>query len=131
MLVIVLAQKLPEEAKSWNTLGPKQKAALELYDKLRFESGLDSWEVLYHCTKQGDFRTDFRGSCNSCRADVLQPEHEFIKTQSQFASISDIHIPVPDLSPPPREDEDGTEDWNENISQLFEWVGMAGLGSQR
>jgi hypothetical protein len=45
---IVLSQKVPKGEKHWNLLGPKQKAALELYDELREKAGFDAWDVIYH-----------------------------------------------------------------------------------
>jgi len=50
--------------------------------------------------------------------------------------LSDVHIPIPDLSPlqdggGDDDDADDVEDWNEHISDLYEWVGMACFGAQR
>jgi len=118
--IVVLAWGLSPDssdksAKSWNVLGPKQKAALELYDRLRLEAGLDLWEVVYHSTRQG----------------VLSPEHELTKVDVQTVEMSDVYIPEPNLSPPAEEGGAKMEDWNEHISDLYEWVGMACLGAQR
>lgn len=55
--------------------------------------------------------------------------------------LKDVHVPSPTrtLSSRPHvkstkksiEEEEALEDWNREIGQLFEWVGMACLGSQR
>lgn len=90
----------------------KQKAALKLWDELR-ETGPGKWEVLY------------------CPADA-QPgtseSHEGVIVQPQIRHSTDILVPVPALAPSP---EESTEDWDEHIGDLFEWVGMACLGAQR
>lgn len=92
----------------------KQKAALKLWDELR-ENGSGKWEVVY------------------CQADIMmQPgtseSHEAVIVQPHICRSTDIHVPVPALAPLP---EESTEDWDERISDLFEWVGMACLGAQR
>jgi hypothetical protein len=57
--------------------------------------------------------------------------------------MTDVYIPEPNLvTPSQQRDDDWTsttavlkeeqeEDWNESISELYEWVGMACLGAQR
>ncbi|KAG1725757.1 ribonuclease P 40kDa subunit-domain-containing protein [Suillus lakei] len=90
----------------------KQKEALKLWDELR-ENGPGKWEVIYS------------------RADVqsgTSEPHEVVTVQPQIYHSTDILIPVPTLAPLPQE---STEDWDERISDLFEWVGMACLGAQR
>ncbi|KAG1881076.1 ribonuclease P 40kDa subunit-domain-containing protein, partial [Suillus subluteus] len=88
----------------------KQKAALKLWDELR-ENGPGKWEVLY------------------CQAGMWTSEsHEGVIVQPRICRSTDIHIPVPALAPFP---DGGTEDWDEYIGDLFEWVGMACLGAQR
>jgi hypothetical protein len=51
----------------------------------------------------------------------------------QITKMASVCIPVPSLTshPPPSGDEDALVDWNTNMAALFEWVGMACLGSQR
>ena len=44
--------------------------------------------------------------------------------------LTDVYVPEPVLRPLPASAED-KEDWDEEYSELFEWVGMACLGSQR
>ncbi|KAG1834123.1 ribonuclease P 40kDa subunit-domain-containing protein [Suillus variegatus] len=90
----------------------KQKAALKLWDELR-EDGLGKWNVLY------------------CQTDVqlgTSESHEVVIVQPQICPSADILIPVPALALIP---EESTEDWDERIGDLFEWVGMACIGAQR
>ncbi|KAG2103143.1 ribonuclease P 40kDa subunit-domain-containing protein [Suillus discolor] len=90
----------------------KQKAALKFWDELR-EEGLGKWKVLY------------------CQTDVqlgTSESDEVVIVQPQICPSADILIPVPALTPIP---EESTEDWDERIGDLFEWVGMACLGAQR
>lgn len=42
----------------------------------------------------------------------------------------DVCVPEPVICPCPVSEED-KEDWTEDCSELFEWTGMACLGSQR
>lgn len=90
----------------------KQKAALKLWDELR-ENGSGKWEIVY------------------CQAD-MQPgtseSHEVVIVQPHVCCSTDILVPEPVLAPFP---EESTEDWDEYIGDLFEWVGMACLGAQR
>lgn len=63
---------------------------------------------------------------------MMQPgtseSHETVIVQPHICRSTDIHVPVPALAPLP---EESTEDWDERIGELFEWVGMACLGAQR
>ncbi|KAG2128606.1 ribonuclease P 40kDa subunit-domain-containing protein [Suillus clintonianus] len=90
----------------------RQKAALKLWDEIR-ENGPGKWEVIY------------------CLADV-QPgtseSHEVVSVQHQISRSTDILVPVPTLALLPQE---SAEDWDGRIGDLFEWVGMACLGSER
>ena len=54
--------------------------------------------------------------------------HEVVNIQPQISHSTELLVPVPTLAPLP---EESTEDWDERMSDLFEWVGMACLGSQR
>lgn len=55
VIVVVLSQKVPKGEKHWNSLGAKQKSALELYDDLREKAGFNSWDVVYHSKTDGVF----------------------------------------------------------------------------
>ncbi|KAG1734031.1 ribonuclease P 40kDa subunit-domain-containing protein [Suillus paluster] len=88
----------------------RQKAALKLWDELR-EDQPGKWEINY------------------CQAGAGTSEsHEAVTVQHKICRSTDILIPVPTLAPLPQE---STEDWDERIGDLFEWVGMACLGAQR
>ncbi|KAG0709433.1 ribonuclease P 40kDa subunit-domain-containing protein [Suillus ampliporus] len=87
----------------------RQKAALKLWDELR-ETGLGKWEVSYYI--QSD----------------TSESYEVMAVQPEICRSTDIFVPVPILAPLPQE---STEDWDERIGDLFEWVGMACLGAQR
>ncbi|PSR78281.1 hypothetical protein PHLCEN_2v7477 [Hermanssonia centrifuga] len=81
---------------------------LEAWDMRR-----ESWNVLYHVsTEDVDPTTELH---------IVQPVVRQMKT---------IHLPVPMISPRPTS-LDLVEEWEEEVSSLFEWVGMACLGSQR
>ncbi|EGN96866.1 hypothetical protein SERLA73DRAFT_57918 [Serpula lacrymans var. lacrymans S7.3] len=94
----------------------RQKAALKIWDDIRAEAGYPKWQVL-HCNGGAGLTPD-----------ELKP------VRPQVERYTDVHIPIPTISPcPSKYDKDGEalDDWNENARELFEWVGMAALGAQR
>ncbi|KAJ8591838.1 hypothetical protein M405DRAFT_813745 [Rhizopogon salebrosus TDB-379] len=90
----------------------RQNAAVKRWDECR-ENGPGKWEILY-C--QGDMQS---GTSES---------HEVVDIQPQISHSTELLVPVLTLAPLP---EESTEDWDERMGDLFEWVGMACLGSQR
>lgn len=50
------------------------------------------------------------------------------KVEYQVRQFADVFIPAPELA---RSKEESKEEWEERVSELFEWVGMACLGAQR
>ncbi|KAH8110719.1 ribonuclease P 40kDa subunit-domain-containing protein, partial [Phellopilus nigrolimitatus] len=96
----------------------RAKEAFRLWDERRTAQGVGPWEVL------------FQGSLDS------EAQSDITMTPIQ-SSMSDVNIPHVNLKAPNYanndavEKEEATEDWHENISELFEWVGMACLSSDR
>ncbi|KAH8110734.1 ribonuclease P 40kDa subunit-domain-containing protein, partial [Phellopilus nigrolimitatus] len=90
----------------------RAKEAFRLWDERRTTQGVGPWEVL------------FQGSLD-CEA-----QSDITMTPIQ-SSMTDVNIPHVNLKVPKYanndavEKEETTEDWHENISELFEWVGMA------
>jgi len=111
----------------------KRKRFLEDWDKRRAvalgdEAGL--WEVLY-CS------TDPKVSPT-----YTPQEGQMRQVKCERRELRDVHVPLPTgtlVSSQPVlkstkrsvEEEEALEDWNHKIAELFEWVGMACLGSQR
>ncbi|GLB41658.1 putative ribonuclease P 40kDa (Rpp40) subunit [Lyophyllum shimeji] len=112
----------------------RRNESLKAWDARREQEGLGPWNMLY------------------CSANSSLPEPAFAVTEvrevhCQMTKFDDVHIPVPSLrqhpsapqsrtsaSPAARaagDEEDEVEDWNTEMAALFEWVGMACLGSQR
>ncbi|OJA20456.1 hypothetical protein AZE42_06083 [Rhizopogon vesiculosus] len=112
--VLVMRMPVRQETESVGVRA-RQKAALKLWDELR-EKGPGKWEVLY-C--QGGMSIARSGASES---------HEVVDVQPQICRSTELLVPVPNLAPLP---EESTEDWDERIGDLFEWVGMACLGAQR
>jgi hypothetical protein len=133
----VLSQKVPEGAKHWNPLGPKQKSALELYDDLREKAGFDAWDVLYHSKSNG------ASELSGCRARLMRGLHSqdqlagtanqssLVQVQSRKSTHANVRIPHVDLSPPPSTDNEEREDWKTSLDEFQEWLGLACMGSQR
>ncbi|KAF7798655.1 hypothetical protein EIP86_009879 [Pleurotus ostreatoroseus] len=89
----------------------KVKAALTAWDA-RLEDS--KWEVVYHCAKeiaQLDAQADVH---------VVQPK---------FRTSSQLIVPEVSLECPKGEEE--REEWDEAVSSVLEWSGMACLESQR
>jgi ribonucleases P/MRP protein subunit RPP40 len=59
--------------------------------------------------------------------------HQVYPVKCHSRRFSDVRIPQPTIPPKPTSnpDNDDLEDWNDMVVSLFEWVGMACLGSQR
>jgi hypothetical protein len=55
------------------------------------------------------------------------------EVKCQIMKLSNVCIPAPSITsyPSTSSDDGALEDWNINMSALFEWMGMACLGSQR
>ncbi|KAF9006163.1 ribonuclease P 40kDa subunit-domain-containing protein [Cyathus striatus] len=99
----------------------RRKAALELWDQTREEQGLGPWDILM-C---------YNGPSSEAPVAILTeagPDQR--KVRCQKAELRDVHSPLPNLSPRPSEFEE-LDDWNHDMSELFEWTGMAALGAQR
>ncbi|KAJ3495714.1 hypothetical protein NLJ89_g10584 [Agrocybe chaxingu] len=121
------------------TVRAKQKASLELWDKIRQDGarntgntgGAELWDTLY---------------CS--RDQATPPEGPFQGRQvhralCQKKELLDVHIPALNLQSPPQppsskveskqklDHAEALEDWSRRVQNLFEWVGMAALGAQR
>jgi len=111
----------------------KIKTVLEDWDKRRAVKLGDEagpWEVLY-CSTDPKVSTP-----------LYAPQGgEMHQVRCERRELKDVHVPLPTrtLSSQPHvkstkksvEEEEALEDWNSKIGKLFEWVGMACLGSQR
>ncbi|KZP19356.1 hypothetical protein FIBSPDRAFT_862773 [Athelia psychrophila] len=84
--------------------------ALMSWDRRRDEAGLGAWCYVASPT---------------ALPDDIPTVHD---VKPELHTSASVHIPVPSLPARPKVDLD---DWNEHMSALFEWVGMACLGAQR
>jgi len=99
--------------------GNKQNAALET-----FESKGELWNITY-------YNNSTRVLPNSSDANILTEVHKIIP---QIRYVSDAKVPNTPLRPRPKVQDTESEevaDWEEESTLLFEWVGLACLGSQR
>ena len=90
-------------------LSVKLKASFKAWDDER-----GPWDVIYHHSI--DLPTN--GESESV-VHVVQPVTRIARN---------VHLPPPQLPQSPPLDK---EDWEEEVSTYFEWVGLATLGSQR
>ena len=72
--------------------------------------------IRFHCT---DAATHAGSAPQTLRASITRQTNIRIPILNAGALVSGIN------------QKDQSEEWEESISDLFEWVGMAGLGSQR
>jgi len=101
----------------------KRDAALKAWDLRRRQAGEAPWTVLY-CANDVAATTQFAAS--NGHADLVRA------VKCQTTSSPSVRVPRVSLpARPPAKDPDAVEDWEEEMRALFEWVGMAGLGSQR
>ncbi|KAK2462727.1 hypothetical protein APHAL10511_005245 [Amanita phalloides] len=105
----------------------RRHVALRAWDKRREEEmGVKGWHVMYCCKDPGTISHPLFASGD--RLSELNVED----VASQLKRIRDVHVPNVELRwIPGNGAEDELEDWNEEMHSLFEWVGMACLGSQR
>ncbi|KAG6840569.1 hypothetical protein C0991_005758 [Blastosporella zonata] len=108
----------------------RRNEVLKAWDARRERDGLGAWNVVY------------------CSNDPSLPEPAFAELQAcdvvcQGTKSDDVHIPSLSLrrrpsagasasdGQTPTTDDDDIEDWDAEMATLFEWIGMASLGSQR
>ncbi|OBZ73590.1 hypothetical protein A0H81_06348 [Grifola frondosa] len=133
VIQIFLHSECPDSAikEKWHPLGVKQKASLEAWDARR-----GSWKIMYNYTDSGRRRI-----CQyPCRHEPSgvdgKPMEDAIidvrETKPIVRKTMNAHIPVPTAQPLMKGVEDlEHEEWEEKVSALFEWVGMACLGAKR
>ncbi|TDL26716.1 hypothetical protein BD410DRAFT_531915 [Rickenella mellea] len=103
----------------------RSKQAIERWEKQRFQNGHNGWDAIYHTTKPAALP-------------FQRVEHTSHSAVCELTVLNDINIPKTSIESPPKMhkppqpiDKDMLQDWNDSVSALFEWVGMACLGSQR
>ena len=113
--------------KSWVSYGPKEAAALERWDKNR-----GKWKIQYFL----DGSMNVSGLRYPCMlmpgsADYDLPSDSMSRpVEKTIRKAANVHIP--DLERQRLSfDSCDQEGWEEPTSSLFEWVGMAVLGSPR
>jgi ribonuclease P/MRP protein subunit RPP40 len=115
----------------------KRKTALRDWDRRREAEGLGKWDVIFRTSIAGivvlsSFYGWAVGDPSGIDTNVGDSYQHEVKSQTRKSPS--IHIPVPSstwASWPLRSDSDKTNEWDESITALFEWVGMACLGAQR
>ncbi|KAG5654183.1 hypothetical protein H0H81_006565 [Sphagnurus paluster] len=103
------------------------KEALKLWDARRESEGTGAWDVLY-------------SSNDSNLPEPQVAEMHVQEVHCQARQFADVHVPTPTLRQHPILPQTTTQqvpaneeidDWETEMVGLFEWVGMACLGSQR
>ncbi|TRM57902.1 ribonuclease P 40kDa subunit-domain-containing protein [Schizophyllum amplum] len=100
------------------------KEGLRILDACREMEGLGEWDIV--CTAlDPTLLPTFLGKM------LLQAETRTVT--AEMTEVEGVHVPQVQLGPfPSRETNmEDKEDWHYRMSNLFEWVGMAALASQR
>jgi len=97
----------------------RRNEAFRAWDSRREEQGLGPWDVLL-CSQDSTSAAPF-------------PQFVGRDVKCQITKIAGVRVPVASLTSQPSisGDEEVLEDWKTYMATLFEWVGMACLGSQR
>ena len=90
--------------------GPKVKAALDRWEA----DDTAKWDVIYDAGSETVF---------DARASVCE-------VRPAANTLQNVYVPTGPLPQPASKLSDELQ-WHEDVSALFEWVGMASLGSQR
>ncbi|RPD59019.1 hypothetical protein L227DRAFT_504442 [Lentinus tigrinus ALCF2SS1-6] len=101
------------DMKPWATYGAKEAAAIRAWDERR-----GPWKTMFHMQNPES---------------NLPPKSTAHEPKKVMITRSNVHIPdvkEADLLNQSSLPED-VEDWDERVSSLFEWVGLASLDSQR
>ncbi|KAH0583011.1 hypothetical protein H2248_010900 [Termitomyces sp. 'cryptogamus'] len=112
----------------------RRNEALKAWDARREREGLGAWNVVYNFDE-------------STLPGLMFSKSQVREVVCQMTKSNDVHIPLPSLRHHPSTsqtkaqpsisdgqqpaNDDDVEDWNLEMAELFEWVGMASLGSQR
>ncbi|KAJ7066506.1 ribonuclease P 40kDa subunit-domain-containing protein [Mycena amicta] len=100
----------------------KRNAAVVAWDERR-RGGSAPWQVVYAASDP----------LETARI-AARKNHTFVRTvKCSVSQLQNARVPKAggQLLKPRPADPDEAEDWDEDIGELFEWVGMAGLGAQR
>ena len=112
----------------------RQQAALKLWDALRENgNGPGEWHVLY--CQRGKHDDPYFLLAAPCRCPELMMSIQDTPSDASVVHVpprirhsAQVLVPAPNLAPLA---EESAEEWDERVSALFEWVGMACLGAQR
>lgn len=85
------------------------KAALEAWDRRR-----GPWDVVFHAPE--------------APTDGAWQVH---RITAEARALRDVHTPKVSLCVRPSRDSSAMEEWDERAAELFEWLGLACLGSER
>ena len=114
--VVCISGGLQEYNGGGSRLKQKQKTRIGIWDKER-----EPWKIMFYPTD------DFRLSDQNLEGSV-----EGVHVQPQVRRSSNVNIPnagaLPQLE---QKDDSDVLEWEEGLSSLLEWVGLACLDSQR
>ncbi|KAJ3717971.1 ribonuclease P 40kDa subunit-domain-containing protein [Lentinula raphanica] len=109
----------------------QREAALKRWEERRArEMGTSSWNVLTFSNLESNSSEDPTIEFPSLNKDLNVPV-EIKPVRCQKNVLKEVYIPIVRLTTRPQRKTDEEGDWWETMEELFEWVGMTGLGATR
>ncbi|KAI0372624.1 hypothetical protein BV20DRAFT_963655 [Pilatotrama ljubarskyi] len=103
-----------ESMKKWLAYGSKEAGAVR-----RWDTKTGPWKILYHCDSAVD-EMPFGSTLHQLSRTAARRENVYMPHPQRNIIVSQCG-----------QHGDAAEDWEESVSSLFEWIGLACLGSPR
>ncbi|KAI9062484.1 hypothetical protein FKP32DRAFT_1652280 [Trametes sanguinea] len=115
-VIRISLRKAPPEAedhKHWSTFGPKEADAIRAWDCTR-----EPWNISFHCATEGGLPPNTKRHVATKLTELWENRIIPVLQRERILPEGSRHA-------------DDLDDWEEVVSSLFEWVGLAALGSSR
>lgn len=119
----------------------RAKDAFRQWDDRREAQGLGKWDILYHISNGNRsmllsfFEIHPQVYCAETLKLQLEAAPTVLEVNPRCVVLQDIHVPKFEgerlLRPSGDTTAEDVEDWHTEIAELFEWVGLACIGSDR
>ncbi|KAL0953968.1 hypothetical protein HGRIS_005128 [Hohenbuehelia grisea] len=109
---------------------PLQKHLLSVTNRAKRDSALQQWDL--RRGRHWDVSL-YQNNLVTLTVPSFITDTQIITSRPKIETMQNMRVPIPDLTPCPNRpaNEEAKEDWHTEMDEIFEWVGMASLGSQR